>query len=100
MILLSIIIILVAAGLWWYRDDTREAALLAAQQHCQSMDVQLLDGSVMSNGFRLKRSQSGTLVVIQKFCFEFSTTGDQRYQGRIELLGKRRLKIELDAHKF
>ena len=92
--------ILAAVGLWWYSTECREAALAAAQQHCHTVGVQLLDGSVVSNGFRLTRRSSGSLALVQKFYFEFSTTGDRRYRGYLEQLGKRTIRIELEAHKL
>jgi hypothetical protein len=86
-------------GLWWYLSNTREAALAAAQRHCREMGVQLLDGSVMANGLQLIRNRSGSLVLLQKFRFEFTSTGEQRYSGRAELVGRRVLKMELEPHR-
>ncbi len=100
MSLFWLLLLAAVAGLWWHLTDTRERALTAAQDHCEAVGVQFLDGSVMRDGFRFPRNRNGTLVLLQRFLFEFSTSGDQRYQGHIELIGKRVVKLELEAHRI
>lgn len=85
---------------WWHLSSTREHALAAAKHHCDQMQVQFLDGSVMANGIRFSRSSSGSVVLVQRFRFEFSTTGDERYTGYAELVGRRVLKMELEPHRI
>ncbi len=87
----------VVAG-WWYLSDVREAALAAAKRHCREVQVQFLDGSVSGNGFRLIRTTGGWQLV-QRFVFEFTSTGEDRCLGRAEMIGRRVIKMELDAHK-
>jgi hypothetical protein len=88
------------AAFWWHLSDVRERALMAAQRHCREMGVQFLDGSVMPDGFRFIRNSNGTLVLLQRFRFEFTTSGDERYAGRAELVGRRVVKMELEPHRF
>ncbi|WP_461429578.1 DUF3301 domain-containing protein [Ketobacter sp.] len=40
------------------------------------------------------------MVLLQRFSFEFSTSGDQRYLGHAELIGKRVVKMALEAHRM
>ena len=87
-------------GTWWYLSGSYEAALAGAKRHCKVMDVQFLDGSVIRNGFGMRRNSAGSLTLVQKFRFEFSTTGERRYSGFAEMLGKRILSMELEAHKI
>lgn len=100
MILLILLLIIGIITGWWYLSGTYEAALTAAKAHSDTMGVQFLDGSVIRNGFRVTRIRGGSLALIQKFRFEFTTTGEQRYSGYTELLGKRVLKMELEPHKI
>ncbi|MGC1509466.1 DUF3301 domain-containing protein [Ketobacter sp. MCCC 1A13808] len=99
-ILWWLLFFVIALGLWWHLMGTREHALLMAQEHCDQMGVQFLDGSVMRDGFRFPRNRSGTVVLLQRFSFEFSTSGDQRYLGHAELIGKRVVKMALEAHRM
>lgn len=94
--------LLIASGLaiWWYFVSTREHALAASKQHCDQMGVQFLDGSVIANGYKFSRNRSDSLVIIQCFTFEFSTSGDERYNGFAELAGKRVIKMELEPHRL
>ncbi len=97
--LFLVLVLMAAAGGWWYLSDTREAALAAAQRHCDRMGVQFLDGSVSASGIRFTRNRAGTLVLVQKFRFEFSSTGDERYEGRAEMVGRRVVLMELEPHR-
>jgi hypothetical protein len=46
------------------------------------------------------RSLSGGLVFRRRYQFEFSSTGDRRYQGKLELLGMGLQSIELEAYRL
>ena len=89
----------VALAGWWYLSSTREHALAAAKRYCQSMGVQFLDDSIMGNGLRFTRIQGGQMALVRCFRFEFSTTGEQRYSGFTEVVGKRVVKMELEPHR-
>ena len=98
--LLFLILLILGAGVWWYLSDTREMALREAKRYCYEMQVQFLDGSVMSDGVRLIRNSSDRLQLVQRFRFEFTTTGEQRYSGLTELVGRRVIKMELEPHRL
>ena len=78
----------------------KEIALAATRRYCREMDLDLLDDSVVLRGFWLKRDSRGSLRMWRSFLFEFSTTGEERYQGRIILLGNTVETIQLQAHRF
>jgi len=96
------ILLLLVSGMAvaWYMMDTRENALQAAQRHCESAGVQFLDGSVARNGYGFPRNRTGTIVLLQRFTFEFATDNDLRYQGEIEMIGKKVVRLQLDAHRW
>lgn len=85
---------------WWNTLGIKPLALRAAQRHCDEMGVQLLDESIVLRRARLKRDRAGGMRVWRSFSFEFSTTGDARYRGRVEILGKRVLDVQLEPHKI
>lgn len=93
---------LFAAGFsfWWNTLGIKPFALRAAQRHCDEMGVQLLDETIVLRRARLKRDRQGALRVWRSFRFEFSTTGDARYRGRVELLGNRVMDVQLEPHRI
>lgn len=84
----------------WKAKAISEIALRAAREHCEKMDVLLLDEAVFLRGFWFKRDQAGHLRVWRRFLFEFSTTGESRYTGRVILLGLRVESVQLDPHRI
>ena len=85
---------------WWRAKAIKDYVLSAAKNHCQHMDVMLLDDAVYLRGLWFKRDRQGQLRVWRRFLFDFTTTGEERYLGRIIMLGQRVEHIELQAHRF
>lgn len=86
--------------LWWSAQGAKQLALEATRRYCSSMDVQLLDDVVALRGFWLKRDEVGNVRVWRSYNFEFTSTGNERYQGRVVLLGKSVEAIYLDPHRL
>lgn len=86
--------------LWWGAQGAKQLALAATRDYCEKMDVQLLDDVVALRGFWLKRDTRGNVRIWRSYNFEFTTTGHQRYQGRIILLGKQVEAIFLEPHRL
>ncbi|MGB1239120.1 MAG: DUF3301 domain-containing protein [Pseudomonadales bacterium] len=95
-------IAVIGAGLyyWFSAQKVRELALATARAHCQKMDLQLLDGSVSLRSLGIKRGRSGTLALVRKYRFEFSSTGAERYNGHLSMLGQKVIDIDLQAHRI
>jgi hypothetical protein len=89
-----------AGWYWWKARAVKEVALHAAKVHCRKMGVMLLDEAVFLRGFWFKRDPEGRLRVWRRFLFEFATTGQHRYTGRVVLLGWRVESIQLDVHRM
>ncbi len=85
---------------WWSASGIREIALAATKFHCQNMDVQLLDECIVLNRLWFKRDEMRKIRVWRSYRFEFTSTGDSRYHGRIILLGSKILSIQLDPYRF
>ena len=104
----------VALGyLFWNRQQqARLLALQSVRRHCQQEDVQLLDDTLVLERIRIRRipslqlvkgegrSQPGGWRLVRTYRFEFSSTGDERYQGLLTLIGRRVAKLELQAHRI
>lgn len=86
--------------LWWNAQGVKQIALTSTKAYCKKMDVQLLDDGVFLRGFWFKRNARNTVHLWRSYNFEFTTTGDERYGGRIILLGRHVEDIQLDAHRL
>ncbi|MBU2885793.1 DUF3301 domain-containing protein [Gilvimarinus agarilyticus] len=84
---------------WWRALMAKEVALRAAARHCKEMDIQLLDQSVYLRRLWFKRNHKGALSLWRAFYFEFTSTGEDRYTGRVIMLGRRIEQVELDPHR-
>lgn len=85
---------------WWHAQKVKEIALKHTRRHCKELDLQLLDDSIGLRAFWLKRDEDGRLRFWRSYVFEFTATGDDRYKGRIVVLGRRVTNIELDPHRI
>ncbi len=100
MIDLTLIFLLLLIGWFWSSSmAARERALHAVARYCQKMQLQLLDDCVALNGFWIKRDGKGRLQPWRAYLFEFSSTGAERYQGKIVFLGHQIESIYLDPYR-
>lgn len=96
-----LILIVLAIGLYWSDGmKTREFAFHTVERYCHKNEVVLLDGYVALNGQWLKRDDQGKLKIWRSYLFEFSSTGEERYQGKITLLGLRVTEITLEPYRI
>lgn len=73
----------------------------ATQRYCDEIGVKLLDESVVLCRFKFKRDRfSGHIMILRSFSFEFSTTGEARYLGKVEVMGQRVLSVQLEPHRI
>lgn len=63
---------------------------------CESRGLLLLDQTVSLNKVRLRRDRSGQMQIERTYQFEFSTNGDDRYQGDITLRANRITNSRID----
>ncbi|OZB20692.1 MAG: hypothetical protein B7X58_00355 [Marinobacter sp. 34-60-7] len=89
-----------ATWYWWRAKAIKDFVLQAARRYCETMDVMLLDDAVYLRGLWVKRDHNGQIRVWRRFLFDFTTTGEQRYTGRIIMLGRTILHTELEPHRF
>jgi len=84
---------------WINAQRVKELVLSAVQAYCSKMGVQLLDDSVVLKRLWLKRDARGQMRLWRLFQFEFSSTGDERYLGSIEILGRQIQNPRLAPHR-
>lgn len=95
-----IFLLLLAAVYWFKTQAVKERALAAVIKHCQDMEVQMLDDYVALNYVGFKRDESGAIRIARRFSFEFSSSGAERYQGQITLLGRKVVAIQMEPYRI
>lgn len=95
---LFIIIAVVVVYFWWGSFAAREVAYVTAKQLCQQAQVLFLDDTVSVEKIRLQRSYKGTLGFYRRYRFEFTTDGEYRYRGYIDMLGRQILSRHMDTY--
>lgn len=83
---------------WWHSDGVKTRALAAAQQRCRDEGVQLLDHTLVISKVKPRRDDQGSWCLQRDYRFEFTSTGEQRYQGSIVMVGRRLHRLELEPH--
>jgi len=104
MTFLGNIILLLLVGFvlhyWWQSGEYKGRALLLAGQHCQQLGIQLLDQSMVIKGYWPVKPPRGHWLIRRRYGFEFTSTGQQRYQGTLVLMGHKLDSIELEAYQL
>jgi hypothetical protein len=95
-----LLLIGVLAAYWWRSGIFKGRARQLAISHCQQLQLQLLDQSMVICGIWPQRSSGGSLSLRRTYQFEFTSTGDQRYQGILVLFGMQLNSIQLEPYKI
>lgn len=97
----EILLVLAIVGVvwaWMHTLAVKDLANTAAKRHCQQMGVQFLDGTVALGGAKPTWSGGDGLRLAQRFTFEFTVTGEKRYHGEVQFIGKRQVHLFLEPH--
>ena len=97
---LLIILLSFFLWLWWDGLGAKEIARQKGKLLCQQADVQFLDDTVVLRKLRLCRHRSGNIGIYRRFGFEFSSDGEQRYQGYIDMLGSIILTTHMEPYRI
>lgn len=97
-----LILILLIASLYYWFDSIRakENATSYAKSACKKVLLEFLDDTVLMKKVRLRRNTRGQMSIYREYEFEFSSTGEFRYKGRVRLLGEYLLDVEMDPYQF
>jgi hypothetical protein len=85
---------------WWHSGDFKALAMRFASQHCDQFELQLLDQSMVIKGLWLEKNPDGALSVRRRYQFEFSSTGEQRYQGVLTMVGLKLKLISIETYQL
>ena len=89
---------LAAFGAWLWNDSlrARERMLDTCARLCRELKVQFLDESVVLVRLRLGWGRGRRPELVRVYAFEFSGTGQDRWQGRATLAGRHVVSVQLD----
>lgn len=98
---MAVLMLLATLGAWlWHNHGLREKALARVKQHCQKLELELLDENVAFQRFRLARDAQGRRRFARIYGFEFTVNGEQRHPGTITQFGAHSALIELAPYPF
>ncbi|WP_413692617.1 DUF3301 domain-containing protein [Psychromonas sp. KJ10-2] len=92
--LLFILLMVLAGTTIWKLRQQSELAKKITEMHCQKLDLQLLSFSRSRFNFKL-----GSDFLQANFVFEFSSDGDNNYQGTLTLNGLVKPRFQLPAYR-
>lgn len=87
----ALLFILVAVALGWFWHDSlaaRESANAAAQEACQRLGLQLLDGTVAFVRIGFVRASTGHITLRRTYVFDYTANSIERRQGFLVLAGR------------
>jgi len=85
----ALVFVLAAAAVGWFWHDSlaaKERANAAAQEVCQRLGLQFLDGTVAFARIALTRGRSGSLTLRRTYVFDYTADSIERRQGFLILL--------------
>ena len=91
-ILLGLVVVL-----WNSASKRKEQAFAIARRECAKQNVQLLDQTVVVDEARVRRDDTGWPVLWRRYRFDYTETGDGRFQGLLLLRGARLVRIDLGS---
>ena len=83
---------------WWQSDKIKLYAISHIAYYCESRNLQLLDQTMVLKGLWPVRSEEGSIQLRRRYHFEFTSTGEVRNKGIIELIGRKIQDLQIEAH--
>ncbi|MET1256317.1 DUF3301 domain-containing protein [Aliikangiella maris] len=98
---MSKVITILAIGLiayyWAYTQKLKQLAMQAGKLRCQEAGVQFLDHTVVQDKVGFVKDSRQRWCIQREYLFDFTSTGEHRYQGKVVLQSKHIVSTELDA---
>lgn len=86
--------------LWWDGLGAKEIARRKGKQLCRDADLQFLDDTVMQSKLRVCFYQQKKLGIYRRFIFEFSSDGETRYEGYVDMFGHHVIASEMQPYRI
>lgn len=78
----------------------RQNAYAQARRSCQQFGVKLIDDTVERVALKFIRDNRGQLRLARLYRFQFFTTGEQRYNGYITMVGHNVSDVKMDPYSL
>lgn len=88
------------AWYWSYSQKLKQIALRASIKRCRDAEVQFLDHSVVLHRIGFRKNPANRWKIIREYRFEFTSTGENRYVGRVILQGPFLVSSELEPYNL
>lgn len=88
------------AWYWSHSQKVKQLALGASVRRCKEAGVQFLDHSVVLHRIGFKKNPAKQWKLIREYRFEFTSTGENRYIGRVIMQGHHLLSSELEPYNL
>ena len=97
---ITIIALALIAYYWGYTQKLKQLAVRASRKRCNEAGVQFLDHTVVQNKFTIAKDDQNRWQLQREYLFDFTSTGEQRYQGQVIIQGRKVSSIELQAYNI
>jgi len=97
---ITLLLLLLGVWYWSYTQRAKTLAIAAARKRCMESGLQFLDHTVVQRRLAFYRDENKRWYLAREYQFEFTSSGEKRYQGCLRLLGQRVLDIELEPYSI
>jgi hypothetical protein len=101
---MSKVIAIIALGLiayyWSYTQKLKACAIRGAKKRCQEAGIQFLDHTVVYNKMCWQNNTKGKKRLHREYFFDFTSTGEDRYVGKIYLQAHHVVGVELGVYSI
>lgn len=97
---IALLLLGLAVYYWSLTQKYKSLAVRAGRNRCKEAGVQFLDHTVVHHKKSLIKDSKGNWRIARKYLFEFTSTGEQRYQGSVILIGNFVAETELEPYSL
>ena len=97
---IAIIILGLIAYYWSYTQKLKGYAIRGAKIRCDKAGIQFLDHTVVYNKMCWQKNALGKRRLQREYLFDFTSTGEERYVGKVYLQAHHVVDVELGAYSI
>jgi len=97
---ITLLLIALAIWYWSYSQKVKQLALKAGMKRCNEAGVQFLDHSVVLHRFTFAKKHNNKWGILREYRFEFTSTGENRYTGRVIMQGYHPVSTDLEPYSL
>lgn len=97
---ITLLLLGLVAWYWSYSQKIKQLALRASINRCKQAGVQFLDHSVVLHQIRFLKDKTKKWKLVREYHFEFTSTGENRYTGRVIMQSHHLMSSELEPYNI